>query len=356
MPLSVLCSAFQLRVVTLGADSSGSSGSDEEGPAAGTLPVDADDDNPQATFEQQVGVEPDPTPRRTSLLARFVAWASSRAARPEAWPPAELARCGCLGRLDAAVKFGATCSLPAAPAYPWACRQRAGLPDAGAGAQLPRPTRDRFAGPGSASQGQEPRGKRVRADVQPAACQRHGRGGRPKGASPGVGWVGWARGRTERRRRGPRGGAGRAWSSRPLAAACHAGVCTLGAPLLGTVTRKCVLTVPPARPRADPGGGGAGRAADPLLHVGCGCHPGLRADQHNGCGRRTHNDGEGRQVSLGMAGDAQLSRISAPRGGPPNGLLPCCSWWTPAGGWQERGHAGAGGAALCGHAGRLLGG
>lgn len=46
--------AFQLRVATLGGDSSGSSGSDEEGPAAGTLPVDADDDNPFANFEQQV--------------------------------------------------------------------------------------------------------------------------------------------------------------------------------------------------------------------------------------------------------------------------------------------------------------
>lgn len=45
--------AFQLRVVTLGGNSSGSS-SDEEGPAAGMAPVDADDDNPFANFEQQV--------------------------------------------------------------------------------------------------------------------------------------------------------------------------------------------------------------------------------------------------------------------------------------------------------------
>lgn len=48
------CRAFQLRVVTLGGNSSGSS-SDEEGPAAGMAPVDADDDNPFANFEQQAG-------------------------------------------------------------------------------------------------------------------------------------------------------------------------------------------------------------------------------------------------------------------------------------------------------------
>ncbi|KAL4437025.1 hypothetical protein ABPG75_004164 [Micractinium tetrahymenae] len=46
--------AFQLRVVTLGGDSSSDGSSDEEGAAAGSAPADADDDTPFANFEQQV--------------------------------------------------------------------------------------------------------------------------------------------------------------------------------------------------------------------------------------------------------------------------------------------------------------
>lgn len=177
-----LCSAFQLRVATLGGDSSGSSGSDEEGPAAGTLPVDADDDNPFANFEQQAGAQGAKILRHRARLACHVTGVAPAATvtttpRPSPSPP----RCY---RPNRPASQGSPLLTPHPPPHKHTHMHAT-------------PPCLRPAGPGGAGQGQEPCCQGVCAHVQPAARQRHGGGGGPQGAcvcgvcGVGEGGVGW---------------------------------------------------------------------------------------------------------------------------------------------------------------------